>query len=176
MAVTDKIHIDFQFLSTGDPKVLVIMDTSTWSYIENKPSIIEIIPPGTDKITTYSFLKNRANVFNTSNLFFSPIAVYNDLPDGIYKITVKGSPSTFCKQRDILKTDKTKLELYKLYASLGLGSEGQDSNTLKIIEEVKFLIDSAEALVSVGESFKAMNNLKLAMKQLKDFAECKDCS
>lgn len=175
MAATDKIHIDFQFISTGDPKVLLITDTSVWGFIENKTSIIEITPPGTDKVVTYTFLKNKINVFNTSNLFFSPVAVYKDLPDGVYKITVKGSPDSFCKQRDILKTDKTKLELYRLYTSLGLGSDKVEKNILKTIEEVKFLIDSAEALISVGESSRAADSLKLAVEQLKSFNNCKDC-
>lgn len=175
MAITDKININFQLFSTGDPKLLVIIDTSIWSYIEEKPAIIEITVPGSEKVITYSFLKGRSNIFNTSNLYLSPIAVYNDLPDGLYKITVKGSPDSFCKHRDVLKTDKTKLELYNLYTSLGLDKDELDEETYKKIKEIKLLIEAAEALVSIGQTYKGLKLLKKAMEILKKYKECKDC-
>lgn len=175
MAVTDKVEVDFQLFSTGDPKLLVIMDTSIWSYIEKKPAIIEITVPGSEKVITYSFLKGKANVFNTSNLYLSPIAVYNDLPDGVYKITVKGSPDSFCKHRDVLKTDKTRLELYELYTSLGLDINQLDEETYKKIKEIKLLIEAAEALVCIGQVHKGLKLLKKAMEMLKKYKECKDC-
>jgi hypothetical protein len=37
-----------------------------------------------------------------------------DLPDGIYDVTIKGSPDTFQKNRQYLRTTKTQLELDKL--------------------------------------------------------------
>ena len=43
MALLDTINLDFQVLSTGDPKILAIVDTSVWGFIEDKPAIIEII-------------------------------------------------------------------------------------------------------------------------------------
>lgn len=175
MPVTDKINIDFQFFSTGDPKLLVIVDTSIWSYIEEKPAIIEIIPPGTKQEIVYSFLKGRTNIFNTSNLHLSPIGVYNDLPDGLYKITVKGSPDSFCKSRDILKTDKTRLGLYNMYISLGLDNNSVDKEVLKRIQEVKLLIEAAEASVSLGYSRKGEKLLKRASDRLKKYEECKEC-
>lgn len=175
MAVTDKINIDFQLFSTGDPKLLVIIDTSIWSFIEEKPAIIEIIVPGTTQPIVYSFLKGRANIFNTSNLHLSPIAVYNDLPDGLYKVTVKGSPDSFCKHRDILKTDKTRLELYNLYTSLGLEKNDIDDDVYKKIKDIKLLIEAAEALVSIGQIHKGLKLLKRAMDKVNNYKECNDC-
>ncbi len=72
------------------------MDTSIWSFIENKPAIIEIIPPGVVDPIVYNVAKNKTNIFNTSNLGMSNIGVLNDLPDGVYKVTIKGSPDSFC--------------------------------------------------------------------------------
>ena len=43
MAILDHIKLDFQILNTGDPKLLIVMDTSVWGFIEDKPSIIEIL-------------------------------------------------------------------------------------------------------------------------------------
>lgn len=175
MAITDKIHIDFQLFSTGDPKLLVIVDTSIWSFIEDKPAIIEITPPGTTDVIVYSFLKGRSNIFNTSNLNLSPISVFNDLPDGLYKITVKGSPDSFCKHRDILKTDAVRLELYNLYASLGLDKNELDDEIYKKIKDIKLLIEAAEALVSIGQTHKGVKLLKRAMDMLTKYEECKEC-
>ena len=175
MSITDKVNIDFQFFSTGDPKLLVIVDTSVWSFIEKKPAIIEITPPGTDKIVTYNFLKGRTNIFNTSNLLLSPVDVFEDLPDGIYRVTVKGSPDIHCKHRDILKTDRIKLELYKLYISLGFDGDSRDKETLGRIKEIKLLIEAAEASNTLGKTHKSLKLLKKAMEYLKEYERCKGC-
>jgi len=175
MAVTDKIELNFQFFSTGDPKTLVIIDTSIWSFIENKPSIIEIISPGNTTPIVYNFLKGKSNIFNSSNLHLSPIAVYNDLPDGLYKVTLKGSPDSFCKHRDILKTDVTRLELYHLYSSLGLEKRELDEEVYQKIKNIKLLIEAAEASVSIGQTAKGVNFLKRAMDMLTKYKECKEC-
>lgn len=175
MPVTDKIHIDFQLFSSGDPKLLVIVDTSIWSYIEDKTAIIEITLPESEEVITYNYLKGKNNVFNTSNLYLSSIGVYNDLPDGIYKITVKGSPDSFCKHRDVLKTDKTKLELYTMYTDLGLDVNDIDDDTYNKIKDIKLLIEAAEALVSIGQTYKGVNLLKKAMDSIKKYNKCKDC-
>lgn len=175
MPTTEKIHIDFQLFSTGDPKLLVIVDTSIWSFIEDKPSIIEIQVPGKEETLTYSFLKGKNNVFNTSSLYLSPIGVFNDLPDGLYKISIKGSPDSFCKHRDVLKTDKVRLELYKIYADLGLDINNLDEAVYKKIREIKLLIEGAEALVSIGKTYRGVKLLRTAMKKVEDYNNCKDC-
>lgn len=175
MDVTDKIQLDFQLFSTGDPKLLIIIDTSIWSFIEDKTAIIEITPPGIENPIVYNFLKGKTNVFNTSNLYLSPIGVYNDLPDGLYKITIKGSPDSFCKHRNVLKTDKTRLELYNLYASLGLDVNNLDQEVYEKIKEIKLFIEASEALVSIGQNYKGVKLLKRAMDKINNYNECKDC-
>lgn len=175
MAVTDKIKIDFQLFSSGDPKLLVIVDTSIWNYISNKPAIIEIIVPGEEDPIVYNYLKNKNNVFNTSNLYLSPIGVYSDMPDGIYRVTVKGSPDSFCEHKDFLKTDKTRLELYTIYTNLGLDVNKLDEEVYRKINDIKLLIESAEAYVSVGKIYEGAKLLKRAMEDIESYNNCNNC-
>lgn len=175
MAILDKIDLDFQVLNTGNPKILSIMDNSVWGVLEDKPTIIEIITPGSEKIRTNNFVQGKINVFNSSNLLLSPIGEKNDLSDGIYKVTVKGSPDTFCKHRDFLKTDKMRLNLYKLYTSLGSNDSEVIKENKKKILEIDLLIRAAENLVSRGELKKAYTFFKRANKDLKNYNECETC-
>ncbi len=173
---TEKINLDFQLFSIGDPKALIIIDVSTWSFIESKPAIIEIIVPGATKPSVYNLAKNQANVFNTSNLHMSPMGVYNDLPDGVYKVTIKGSPDTFCKSKDILKDDKTRLELYRLYASLGLEGQIRNEEEDELLRRNKLLIDGANAALALGKSNVAEQRLRTASENLRRYSECDNCN
>lgn len=176
MNVTDKINIDFQIIPTGDPKLLVVADTSVWGAIEDKPSIIEIKIPNSDKVVVHYFEKNKLNIFNTSNLLLSAVGTYNDLSDGIYSITVKGSPDSFCKSRDFLKDDKTKLEMYKLYISLGFDNDDKTKRLKAKLYELDMLIRAANANVILGKSPKGASILKRAMEDLKLYNNCNDCN
>ena len=176
MNVTDKINIDFQIIPTGDPKLLVVADTSVWGAIEDKPSIIEIKVPNSDKVVVHYFEKNKLNIFNTSNLLLSSIGTYNDLSDGIYSITVKGSPDSFCKSRDFLKDDKTKLEMHKLYISLGFDKDDKTKRLKEQIYEIDMLVRAANASVALGKSPKGATYLRRAMEELKRFNRCDDCN
>lgn len=176
MAITDKIRLDFQVFSEGNPEILAVMDTSIWGAIVDKPSIVEITTPGSSKTRTYNFVKGKSNVFNSSNLLISPVGEYQDLVDGIYRISVKGSPDSNCVHRDYLKTDKAKLELYKIYASLGLGNSDEVTrNNKKVIQDIDLLIRASEALVSRGELKKGYSFFKKAIKDINKYNECQNC-
>lgn len=174
MAITDTINIDFQHLKSSDPKVLIIIDTSVWGVIENKRAVIEIITPGATKPVTYIFAKNKSNVFNSSNLYLSGTDSQCDLPDGLYKITVKGSPDKYCKFRYILKDDITRLKLYNLRASLGFEDEYKDSDLKDVIKKSKFYLDTANAAIVVGKPKKAMTFLTAASEILDKYENCKN--
>lgn len=177
MATLDRIHLDFQIIPTGDPKTLVVMDVSTWGVIEDKPAIIEIIPPGSSKKKVYNFVKGKSNVFNSSNLLMSSVGTHADLNDGIYSITVTGSPDTYCKQRYYLKTDKFQLELDKLYMSLGIYSNGDkevDSKRAALLN-IDSLIKTADSFVRAGRVVEGIQYFKRAYKKLKSINNCKDC-
>lgn len=175
MAILDNINLDFHVISTGDPKVLVIMDTSVWGAIEDKPAILEITIPGSISVKTFNYLKGKIDVFNSSNLLITPVGEYKDLVDGIYQISLKGSPDTNCVHRDYLKTDKAKLEMYKIYSSLGIDNNKEAIRKKKIIQNIDMLIRAAEGLVSRGELKKGMMFFKEAIKRINDYNECQNC-
>lgn len=175
MAVTDKISLDFQFLGTGDPKKLIIIDTSVWGFIEDKPAIIEITVPGATNPVVYNFVKNSVNIFNSSNLYLSKVGDRRDLPDGIYKITLKGSPDSNCKNRYVLKDDNTRLQLYKLYGSIGPDYNPTD-DVVKIIKKNKFLLDAANAAIVEGKVARAESFLSSVISNLNNYSECNNCN
>lgn len=175
MAITDTVNIDFQVVATGNPKTLAVMDTSTWGILESKPAIIEITTPNKTREITHYFEKNKVNVFNSSNLLLTNPGEYRDMPDGLYTISVKGSPDTNCKKRYFLKDDKTKIELYKMYASLGVEDDKKTKRLKKEIQDVEMLIRGANALIALGKVERAVNTLKRAMEFLKNYNRCNDC-
>ena len=168
----EPINIDFQFISTGDPKVMIILDTSTWGIIENKPAIIEIVPPNKTKALVYSYQKLKTNVFNSSNLFLSPIGCFEDMPDGVYQIIVKGSPDTNCKQRDILKTDQFDKELDTLYIAIGFSNGKEKNENRETLLEIDSLMHTAKAFMRQGKSYEALTYFKKAMLQLSKYIKC----
>lgn len=142
--------IDFSVYETHDPRVMSIMDYSMWGLIEDKPAIIEITPAGFNKPVTYYFQKNKTNVFNTYSLHLQAISAcglsdLSELPDGIYKITVKGSPDTYSCTKHYLRTTKFQLELDKAYINLNLNCNDVDKKKEDSLLRVEMLIKAAEA-------------------------------
>lgn len=176
MALLDKINLDFHVISTGDPKILVVLDTSVWGAIESKPSIIEITVPGSEEVRIYNYVKNKSNVFNSSNLLISPVGQYNDLDDGIYRITVKGSPDTNCKHRDFLKTDKARLELANIYIALGFDNTKEVTEEKKTLQDIDLLIRASEALVTKGKLKRGLSLYKMAVQKINDYNRCENCN
>lgn len=176
MAILDSINLDFQVVSAWDPKVLIVMDTSVWGYIEDKPAIIEIIVPGSSKVKTFDFEKGKCNIFNSSNLLLSSPDVKNDLNDGIYSITIKGSPDDYCKSRYFLKADKFQLALDKLYMSLGIfNKDAVVSKQRDEILKIDSLAKTADAFVRDGKPNEGLDYFKRAYKRLNDLNDCANC-
>jgi|TARA_R110000868_G_scaffold74337_2_gene214909 hypothetical protein len=174
MAILDKINLDFQVLSAGDPKILVVMDTSVWGAIEDKPSVIDIIVPGSTKTRTYNFVKGKSNVFNSSNLLISPVGQYKELADGIYRITIKGSPDSNCKQRDFLKTDKIRLLIGDLYLEDYFTCQDIQNNKLRILRDVKLSLDVAEIQAANGKVKEAAKGLADVYSRVRDYIKCRE--
>lgn len=174
MAILDKIKLDFQVIDTGNPEVLAIMDTSVWGAIEDKVAAIEIVIPGSKVSKRYSFIKNKINIFNTSNLQLTSAGVYKNLPDGIYKVDLIGAHGN-CQHRDFLKTDKARLEMSDLYIDLKFEKSKESTSAKTKIYDVDLLIRSAKALTSIGRLKEAMSHFKEAVKRIKEYKECKTC-
>lgn len=162
------IHIDFNVLEIDNLKTLSIVDVSNWGAIEKEPSIIEIKLPGARKPITHFFEKNAINNFNSINLEINCVDkcegfVLNDLPDGIYNITVKGSPSEYFIEKDYIRLTKIKLELDKKLISADMKGCGCTSPLI----DVEMLLKSAEANIRLGNTCNAKEDYLKATKLLK---------
>lgn len=174
----ENIDINFQVSSNDDPRILLVSDYSTWGAIENKPAVIDIVLPGFKEPLSFYLGKNQVNEFNSITLGLSCVnnntICLEDLPDGIYDITVKGSPSTFNYSRKYLKTDATRIKLDKIYAKASVGDD-IDTNLIEKINEIEFILSSAHACMRLGLIEKCHDLLQMSEKLMKEVNKCKDC-
>jgi len=173
-----RINVDFQYYDSGDPKTLILLDTSEWAHIKDKPTIIEITTPGFDKPVVNYFEQGMINVFNSNILELSCGGCDKeliDLPDGIYEVTLKGSPETFKKTRYILRTTKTQLDLDKLFLNLSdTCSGGLDKSKFSSLQEIQMLLKSAEANTRYENICTAQSLLLNAQRKIKE-QNCNKC-
>ena len=159
--------LDFNVLETDNLKTLSIVDTSIWGAMEGEPSVIEIRLPGSKNIITHYFTKNAINNFNSLNLELNCIdeckgIVLNDLPDGIYTIKVKGSPSVYAVEKDYIRLNKIKLELDKKLIQADMKGCGCTHPLI----DVEMLLKSSEANIRLGQTCKASEDYERAKKLL----------
>ena len=177
--IVKNIKINFKVLDNRDTKNLVVFDLSEWATIVNKPSIIEIIVPGFSDPVTHYFGKGRLNYFNSHILGLSCGDCGDveevDLPDGVYDITVKGSPDTFNYHLSYLKTDKTRLELDALFMKLNFCKNEVDQDILKRIQKIDLYIKAAEANIRYDNICEAQELFFKAQEDIKRLANCKNC-
>lgn len=169
-----KIHIDFSIHSS--PYYLKVVDLSVWGLIENKPSIIEITLPGYANQVVKFYDKNKLNVFNSNMLGVNCEGQEGlvTLPDGIYEVVVKGSPSTYSNSEFYLKTDLFDMELDKVYI------ENKDDLFKKAFDEklthVELLKKGAQAHLRYGLIKEAGMLFEKAQELLEDLSNCATCS
>ena len=154
-----KPNINFTVIEGYNPKFLSINDVSYWGILEDKPAIIEIYKPQKEEPIIHVLEKNTVMNFNSSNLFINcgDCDELVDLPDGLYKIIIKGSPDSNKFQRWYFKADgfytrmfslknknccgKIDTELIELHSLIimakGLADIGEDCKSAEIIEELK---------------------------------------
>lgn len=174
------INIDFQIYDSKDPKYIIVLDTSNWAHIKDKPSIIEVIPPGFTEPWVEYFNKNEVNYISSSTTGLSCFDCGDnliDLPDGIYEITVKGSPEKFQCSRYYLKTTKIENELddrlLEAYSECKSCSENNDD--IEKVLRYKNLIEVANAAVRKGDKCTAQGVLDNVQKYLSSFKKCRKC-
>ena len=179
MELIGKITIGFYVFSEYDPKVLLVGDNSNWLHIEDKPAIIEIIMPGASKPIIFNYLKGGINSFNSHNLKISCLKgdcteeEYVDLPDGIYTITVKGSPSTFYKMKYHLKTDRLQGVIDKSLIDLGFYFDEDKIRDRDELLTVQVLLMQAEAYIRREDVYNAKKYYDLAKKGIEKIEACK---
>ena len=173
--------LDFQVLNTYDPRILMLADSSVWEHIGDKPAIIEITLPGESEPITHYFQKNSVNNFNSINLLVNcglPCGCedlsHNNLPDGIYTITLKGSPDTFNVTKKYLRTNNTQLEIDKMFLSQSLSCSQINYKLKEKVSELNFLLLAAEANTRLDQMTEAY---ELLMKVQKEIKKClnKNC-
>lgn len=179
----NQINIDFQIYDSRDPNAFILLDTSEWSYIKDKPAIIEVIVPGETKPAVRYLSKNAVNVLNAAHLNLicetcDEKASDIELPDGIYDVTIKGSPDKFKRTRQYLRTTRTQLDLDNLFIQLSLECFSNDSDIkakINKINEIQLLLKAAEANVRHGNNCVAQDLLFKAQDMISRSKKCKDC-
>lgn len=178
MAVIGKINVDFYVFSEYDPKVLLVGDNSSWLHIQDSPAIIEILLPGSAKPIIFTYLKNGINSFNSHNLKITCLKgdcteeEFVDLPDGIYTITVKGSPSTFQRTKYHLKTDRLQQVIDKNLIDLGFYFDEHKVKQRDELLNVKVLLMIAEAHIRREDIQQAKKYYDLAKAEVERIDEC----
>lgn len=175
-----KIKIDFSVFHDFDSKYLIIGDSSKWRSAENKAATIEIIPPGSVNAIVETFQKYKVNVFNSTNLGLNCVDSCGeqeelDLPDGIWKITVKSAYTDIEKIRYYLKTDVTRATLDEVYIKNGLEYDMHDKNFRQDLSDIEFLLSTAAAFARKGNFVKADRDFREAHNILNKYVECKNC-
>ena len=174
----NNINLDFEVIGSYNPKTLRVADQSEWGILADRPAIIEIKRPGSEKVYTYYLGKNQLNVFNSKTLGVNPGTPANDfvdIPDGIYDITIKGSPSSYSANRKYLKTDSMRLNIDKVWARAGILCEDEDDEIIEKIKEVEFVLTVAESSMRLG-NFDTVQQLMDKAQHLIDIInDCKYC-
>lgn len=178
MSVLDTISIDFFPYTIYDPKLLLIYDNSNWLTIEADPATIAITLPGSTTPKEFPFVKGSINTFNSHLLGLScltgicPDEEYVYLPDGIYTITLTGTPTTYTRTRYYLKTDVTQQRLDKILIDSGFTFISGDKKIRDKVLDVKILINVAEAHLRRGEVNEAKRYLDIAIAELNKLEDC----
>lgn len=174
----NNIHLDFEVIGSYNPKTLRVADQSEWGILADRPAIIEIKRPGSEDIYTYYLGKNQLNVFNSKTLGVNPGAPANDfvdIPDGIYDITIKGSPSSYSVNRKYLKTDSMRLNIDKVWARAGVLCEDEDDEIIEKIKEVEFVLTVAESSMRLGNFDTVQQLMNKAQHLIDVINDCKYC-
>lgn len=171
--------IDIDFFVGSNPYFLKVTDLSQWGLIDQLPSIIEITLPGYESYSTFYFDKSKVNAYNSNLLGFNcgdgceePDKV--TLPDGVYKITVKGSPDTYFKTYYYLKTDLFDMEVAKIY--IDNLNKRYNENLIKELRQVEFLMKSAKACLLFDDITGASQRFDKAQEMIDDLKNCAGCN
>ena len=174
------IHIDFTVLNTGDPKEILIGDKSSWGIADNQPAFFTAIPPGSSKGITLNFTKNSLFFLNSVNLGLSCVHAdcteqdYIDLSDGVWEFKLKSRYIGQEKIRFYLKDDILRTEIDKIRVKQGF-NYNPDSDTLKTLDKVEFLLSAAHSFIKEGDFSNSMRGYEEAKKLVNKLKSCKDC-
>lgn len=147
-------------------KQIIVADLSDWGAIVNEPSIMEVTY---NEETNYvgDFGKGRYNRIDSLKMFGE---VNESLPDGLYKITVKGSPDIHKKTIYYFRTDDLRQRFGYIYLS-----EKGDANLIDKIYEVFIMLESIKLLVCQGNITRAREKYETAIKIIEVIETSYEC-
>ena len=133
--------------------------------------------PGSSKAVVHYFDKFKLNKFNSLNLDTACNSScgcnsdsYHWLPDGVYEITVKGSPDIFSCTKKYLHTATTRLRIDKIYAKVSCRCK--DKAIIEKIDKMEFMLNSAEANVRLDNICTAQEILEELENMIERFGDC----
>jgi hypothetical protein len=171
MGKISPVNLRFGVVNTGDPRYLKLDDMSNWSFIEDKPARIEITLPATVAAVNFNWGKGQVNEFDAKILHGSchEGATGDYLPDGIYKLTLIGTPETYGYTIYYLKTDNFDLSLDRIL----LDTDRYSDEFIGIVDELTFLKRAAEAHVKLENMKKADEIISQAWDLIERLKNCK---
>ncbi len=172
----NKVNLRFEYLPVYDPKTMLLVCTSDWSFIKDEPAIVEITPPGSSRPIVEYWAKNEVNKFDSASLLLTCEArCYSEMipiPDGIYHIKIKGSPDTFNYESYISFDSNLQLEIDKAYSSLGLDIEAEDEIRVNSLWNMKMLLEASRSSIREGKIKKTQEYYKEAKRLVEAFKNC----
>lgn len=179
--VFDKIELNFQVIETYDPLYLTIADYSKWGGIIDKVSAFQITLPASKQHQSFYFDKLSLNVFDSNALGLTIMPSCGEskiceLPDGLYKLKLIGSPDKYFKERRYLRTTKTQLSLDKLLIKFTKSCDSLSKVFVEKICEANVLLRAAEANVRYDNICEA-NELLFKVQDIikNELNPCKKC-
>jgi hypothetical protein len=174
--------IDFEIISTGNPKTIVFLDSSDYFKEPEKP-LLEVTLPGYSKYFLVNIRARKVNTLNSNTIGLTELLNNDclvDLPDGIYTYKYKICPyDSLYKVKKFFRTTLLDKELEDLYLQI----ENPENLTKedKVFEyqlvEIHSAIEGAKAVANKDEK-KAQSFYKVAQKlisQLKEGICNKNC-
>lgn len=174
----NNIDLNFEVVSTNNPMTLRVADQSEWGILSERPAIIEITAPGKKDPAVYYLGKNQINVFNSKSLFINPDDCdfkFVPLPDGVYNIKIKGSPSSYSFERKYLKTDSIRLNIDKIWARAGILCEHENEEIIDKLKEIEFVLVASESNLRLGNVIESKNLYEKAERLMYVLNNCEDC-
>lgn len=175
----DTYKIDFLVLETGDPRFIVLYDTSNYLSTPEKP-LLEITPPGFTGHYELPYNVGGITVINSDNIGLTEECDYDDyapLPDGVYIIKQKVCPyDELFEQKYYLVTNLFDSKFNELLTKIDSYDRADSSVVKATILDVEVLIKSAKAEIVYCNVQKGVNKYKTAMHLVEKLLNKVNCS
>ena len=154
---------------------MFIIDNSCWGISKDLPSVIEIYTPGSTKPYKSYFSKEDTSYDSIAlGIVCGADACENvELPDGIYRIKITASPSTFFQEHNFLKSDQLQRDIDKAYISVI--NESCSGNCKSDVIEANFLLETAHAYNRMSDIKGANEAYSLSKRIIDKIVNCKNC-